>query len=337
MTKNTAGVGASYGIFGRLGLLMSGFGICVGLAFPSMAILMGVPSGLVSTAAFYSVCVAAGLLVGLVNIGLALIVVRRRLQTFVLRIRPVSAELAAAATSISSSSQVLAQAASEQAASLKRTSASGGEINSMAEKNATNSRRAADLVAASQSRFQQVRISLHQMVASMLEIGASSSQIGKVIEAINEIAFKTNILALNAAVEAARAGEAGLGFAVVADEVRNLAQRSAQAATDSAALVEETISRTSDGKVRVQEVANAIEDLIGEATRIDTLVHELRASSEDQARGVGQVSQGIVQMQHVTGQMTRNADGSASLAAALDANASVLREILDGFVALAGV
>src|SRR6202011_3561146 len=96
------------------------------------------------------------------------------------------------------------------------------------------------------------------MTTSMREIGASSGKISKIIKVIDEIAFQTNILALNAAVEAARAGEAGMGFAVVADEVRNLAQRCAQAAKDTAVLIEESITKSNDGKTKVDQVAMAI-------------------------------------------------------------------------------
>ena len=111
---------------------------------------------------------------------------------------------------------------------------------------------------------------------------------------------QTNILALNAAVEAARAGEAGMGFAVVADEVRNLAQRSAQAAKDTAALIEESISRSSDGKVRVDQVAVAIRALTEVSGQIKTLVDEVNMGSEEQSRGIEQVAKAITQMEQLT-------------------------------------
>ncbi len=112
----------------------------------------------------------------------------------------------------------------------------------------------------SQHEFAETNQALEQTVAAMGEINTQSAKISKIIKVIDEIAFQTNILALNAAVEAARAGEAGMGFAVVADEVRNLAQRCAQAAKDTASLIEESIAKSNDGKTKVDQVATAIRD-----------------------------------------------------------------------------
>ncbi len=159
-------------------------------------------------------------------------------------------QIASAATQVSSSSQSLAQGSSEQAASIEETSASSEEINSMARKNMDNSRSTAALVGQSQEMFAKANRQLAEMVVSMDEINESSGKISRIIKVIDEIAFQTNILALNAAVEAARAGEAGMGFAVVADEVRNLAQRSAQAAKDTAILIEDSISKSNGGKIQ---------------------------------------------------------------------------------------
>ena len=209
-------------------------------------------------------------------------------------------QVASAASQVSSSSQSLAQGSSEQAASLEETSASSEEINSMARKNTENARSAADLVTQSQQKFVETNQSLQEMVAAMSEINTHSGKISKIIKVIDEIAFQTNILALNAAVEAARAGEAGMGFAVVADEVRNLAQRCAQAAKDTAALIEESIAKSNDGKRKVDQVAAAIREITDESIKIKTLVDEVNLGSQEQARGIEQIGKAITQMEQVT-------------------------------------
>lgn len=179
----------------------------------------------------------------------------RSLQQTAAEIREGASQVAGAAAQVSFSSQSLAQGSSEQAASLEETSASSEEVGSMARKNSEHSRAAAGLVMQSQEEFLSANRSLDQMVSAMDEINTHSGKISKIIKVIDEIAFQTNILALNAAVEAARAGEAGMGFAVVADEVRNLAQRCARAAKDTADLIDESITKSSDGKAKVDQVA----------------------------------------------------------------------------------
>ena len=232
--------------------------------------------------------------------ALALIVVRgvdRVLVQSVSELQEGAEQVASAASQVSSSSQSLAQGSSEQAASLEETSASSEEINSMARKNTENSREAAGLVSKSQQKFVQANQALHQTVAAMAEINTQSGKISKIIKVIDEIAFQTNILALNAAVEAARAGEAGMGFAVVADEVRNLAQRCAQAAKDTASLIEESIAKSNDGKTKVDQVAAAIREITEESANIKILVDEVNLGSQEQARGIEQIGKAITQME----------------------------------------
>jgi methyl-accepting chemotaxis protein/methyl-accepting chemotaxis protein-1 (serine sensor receptor) len=237
-------------------------------------------------------------------------------------------QVSSAASQVSSSSQSLAQGSSEQAASLEETSASSEEINSMARKNAENSSVAAGSMVEAAQRVEEANRNLVHMVTSMNEINASSDKISKIIKVIDEIAFQTNILALNAAVEAARAGEAGMGFAVVADEVRNLAQRCAQAAKDTAGLIEESIAKSNDGKTKLDQVATAVRSITEVANKVKTLVDEVKLGSEEQARGIEQVAKAITQMEKVTQTTAANAEESASASEELSAQSDTLRAIV---------
>src|SRR5919202_2395795 len=166
----------------------------------------------------------------------------------------------------------MSEIASRQASSLEETSASSQEMSSITQKNAEASRRAAAVMAEVDARVREANRTLEEMVASMREIKGSSEKIAKIIKVIDEISFQTNILALNAAVEAARAGDAGMGFAVVADEVRNLAQRCAQAAKDTASLIEESITKTADGKQKLDVVAQAVRNISTEVGKVKNLI-----------------------------------------------------------------
>ena len=262
--------------------------------------------------------------------------VKNALTGVVAELQQGAEQVASAASQVSSSSQSLAQASSEQAASLEETSASSEEINSMARKNTENSRHAADLVTQSQEKFVETNESLDQMVVAMGEIKTSSDKISKIIKTIDEIAFQTNILALNAAVEAARAGEAGMGFAVVADEVRNLAQRCAQAAKETAALIEESVAKSNDGKNKVDQVAVAIRAITNESNQIKALVDEVNLGSQEQARGIEQIGRAVTQMEQVTQNTAANAEESASAAEELNAQSETLRDIVERLTAMVG-
>lgn len=231
-------------------------------------------------------------------------------------------------------SQAIAAGAVEQAATVEETSASTVEINSMTQANADNAKSAAALMAEASGSVDQANRKLAEMETSMREITQSSDRIGKIIKVIDEIAFQTNVLALNAAVEAARAGEVGLGFAVVADEVRNLAQKSAQAAKDTAALIEDSIARSQQGSGRVLEVGTAIAHVTQSADSVKVLIQQVSAGTEEQAKGIEQISAAVQQMEQVV-------QGAAQKTQENEMSAAVLRqqsEALEGIVArLSGI
>jgi len=244
--------------------------------------------------------------------------------------------VAGAARQIASSAHSLSEGASSQAASLEQTAASSEEIGAVAGRNEANSQSAADNVMQTSARIEEANRNLRLMEVSMNEIETSSGKISKIIRIIDEIAFQTNILALNAAVEAARAGEAGMGFAVVAGEVRNLAQRSAQAAKDTAGLIEESIARSMDGKNKLNEVARAIHAITGQSAEVKTLVETLRTGSLEQTRGIQQMSQSVSQIEQVTQKTARTAGESVAAAEELSAQAAKLDELVGRLSAVVG-
>ncbi|HUB78200.1 MAG TPA: methyl-accepting chemotaxis protein [Bryobacteraceae bacterium] len=275
--------------------------------------------------------VAAFTLLGL-GVGIVVFMIvrhaTRSLKGLSAKIAESATHVASAAKQVSSASQSLAQGASQQAASLEETSASTEEIVSITHKNADHASEVADLMQKTEQASIESDRTLDRMVEQMKEIDGSSHKIARIIKVIDEIAFQTNILALNAAVEAARAGEAGLGFAVVADEVRNLAQRCAQAARDTAALIEESIATAADGNAKLDQMAGAVRSMTQSAVRVKALVDQVNLGSQEQSRGMEQISRAIIQMEQVTQRTAAGAEQSASAGTELDAHASTLRDLV---------
>lgn len=178
--------------------------------------------------------------------------------------------------------------------------------------------------------------SMVEMEKAMAGIKESSQRIGKIVKAIDEIAFQTNILALNAAVEAARAGEAGAGFAVVAEEVRNLAQRSAQSAKETASSIEDALQRSNNGVQISGQVSLSFREIVEKARQVDELVGEIARASTEQSQGVGQVTVAVSQMDKVTQSNAASAEESAAASEELTAQAEVMRESIHDLQTLVG-
>ncbi len=245
-------------------------------------------------------------------------------------------QVASAAAQISSTSQLLAEGASEQAASIEETSASLEEMASMTHRNADNARQADGLMKETRKVAAQAKESMAQMCRSMDDITRASEETSKIIKTIDEIAFQTNLLALNAAVEAARAGEAGAGFAVVADEVRNLAMRAADAARNTAALIEETVKKVKDGSGLMSATNGAFGLVAESADKVGDLVGEIAAASGEQAEGVGQVNKAVSEMDKVTQQNAASAEESASASEEMSAQAETMKGMVNDLLAMVG-
>ena len=260
--------------------------------------------------------------------------IARRMVRVVSELTKVADRISGTAGCITSANHAVSKAANNLAASLHETSSSPGQISSAAEKNSEQSRTAAALVTQSQEKFSAANTLLDSTVAAMNEVSRQSEDISKIIKVIDEIAFQTNILSLNAAVEAARAGESGMGFAVVAEEVRSLAQRSAQAAKDTAALIEASISRSREGKARVDDVNLAIHAITGDIGRVKTLIDDVNRASQEQTFGIRQLAGALSQMDHVNHSATASAAESESAAAEFKQQSAILHDAVAELTAL---
>ena len=229
---------------------------------------------------------------------------------------------------LASASQELAQGSSEQAAALEESSSSMEQMSAMTQQNADNARQADVLMTDTTRVVTQADESMRLLTISMEEISAASDETAKIVKTIDEIAFQTNLLALNAAVEAARAGEAGAGFAVVADEVRNLAIRAAEAARNTADLIETTVHKVHDGGDLVRRTAEAFGEVSQSTGKVGGLVGDIAAASSEQAQGIGQVNQAMTDMEKLTQRLAASAEESASASEEMSAQAGSMKEFV---------
>lgn len=250
-----------------------------------------------------------------------------RLQRVCSELRHGSDEAVGVAAQVSAASHTLAQGASEQAASIEETSASAEEMQSMSRRNADSARLAAETAVESGHQLSLTGDSLGRLVAAMQDVRASGEKIAEIIKVTEEIAFLTNILALNAAVEAARAGDAGRSFGVVADEVRALAQRCAGSAQDTAALIGDSISKSTAGALHALEVAARFRSLSEDSLRIRALVEQVDSGSHEQTAAFTQIGRAICQIEQVTQTTAAAAEQSAAAAEELTHQTLAVREI----------
>ncbi len=245
-----------------------------------------------------------------------------------------SEQTSTAAGQVASSSQSLAQGASEQAAAVEETTSSIEEMASMIKQNASNAGEAKELAQNAQASADNGSEAMAKMKIAINDIKDASDETATVVKAIDEIAFQTNLLALNAAVEAARAGEAGKGFAVVAEEVRNLAQRSAEAAKNTTAMIEGSTKKADNGVKITEEVSKGLEEIASSNRKVNNLVAEIAAASSEQAQGIEQINTAINQMDSITQTNAANAEESASAAEELSSQSETMGSMVKELTAL---
>ena len=261
----------------------------------------------------------------------ALQTMNRNLSAMVGSVRQSADGIATASSQIATGNQDLSARTEQQASALQETASSMQQMTATVQHNADSSRQASQLASSAATVAGRGGDVVGKVVTTMGEISASSKRIADIISVIDGIAFQTNILALNAAVEAARAGEQGRGFAVVAGEVRSLAQRSANAAKEIKALIEDSVQKVGAGSALVGEAGQTMQEIVDQVRRVTDLVAEINASTTEQSSGIVQVNQAVASIDQGTQQNAALVEESAAAAESLRQQAGGLIEIIARF------
>ncbi|HEY0932013.1 MAG TPA: globin-coupled sensor protein [Gemmatimonas sp.] len=246
-------------------------------------------------------------------------------------VRQSADEILGTSGSLRDASAMLSDGASHQAASLEEVAASLQELASMTQASAAHAREGRTLAEQSRETAVSGEQSMQQLAEAMGRIKAGSDATARIVKTIDEIAFQTNLLALNAAVEAARAGDAGRGFAVVAEEVRSLAMRSAEAARNTTALIEESVSSTNAGVRLNDTVLGTLSEIVRQADRVRLVMSEVASAAAQQQDGVQQISKAIDQVNTVTQTVAANAEEGSATSMELSDRAAVLGNAVERF------
>ncbi len=265
------------------------------------------------------------------NIEKSVVRITNDLSETMSQINVASEEVGAASDQVASGSQMLSQGSTEQASAIQELSATIIEISDKIKGTAKHAGEANVLSLSAGREVEDGNEQMKQMVKSMEEISFASNEIGRIIKTIDDIAFQTNILALNAAVEAARAGSAGKGFAVVADEVRNLAAKSAEAAKNTAILIENSIKAVDKGTKIVDYTAQSLKKIIDTTNQTIVLVDEIAKASEEEASAIAQVTLGVEQISEVVQTNSATSEESAAASEELSGQAQMLKSLIENF------
>ena len=278
----------------------------------------------------FGALIAVGITVILVTVNFIIIAAKKikPLHAIVNRLSGGGETISEVSTELASSSALLADGSSSQAAAVEQTSAALTGMTSMTKQNADKSILANRLMSETKQVVARANDSMQVLIRSMEDIKKASEEISKIIRTIDEIAFQTNLLALNAAVEAARAGEAGAGFAVVADEVRRLAMRSAEAAKNTAAMIEGTVKKIMEGSAVVARTNNEFSEVAESATKIGGLVGEITTSSQEQSQGINEISAAVADLERVIQKNAAYADDFAAASERIRAASEEFRELV---------
>ncbi len=257
--------------------------------------------------------------------------IAEKLNDTMLQISQSSSQVASGANQVSNSAQALAQGATEQASSVQELAATINEISNRVNQNADNARQASKAADGVSAKMNVSKEKMQQMTQAMGDISSCSSEIGKIMKIIEDIAFQTNILALNAAVEAARAGAAGKGFAVVADEVRNLANKSTEASENISALIENSLKAIENGTQIADDTAQSLIQAVNDVDKMTGIIGQISEASSDQADSIAQIMVGIDQISSVVQTNSATAEESAAASEELSSQSQLMKRLVERF------